>query len=168
MIEEVLTRFTSYVKAEIPKNEPFDIREICAKYTTDVVSSCIFNADAQSFTKDKPEIREMGRRLMDFTGTWFIIQFTLIAACPWITKFHKFSFIPKDVSDFFINIMEQAVKLRESSNIKRDDYLAYLIDLQKKKSLANIDMAAHGVTFFTDGFETSSLAIAYMLYEVIC
>lgn len=166
LVEEVLTRFTTYVNKEIPKNEPFDIREISAKYTTDVVSSCIFNADAQSFTKDKPEIREMGRRLLDFSGIWFIIQAVLMASFPWIKKIYKFSFIPKDVSDFFINIMHQAVELRESSNIKRDDYLAYLIELKKKKSLEGIDMAAHGVTFFTDGFETSSLAIAYMLYEV--
>jgi cytochrome P450 len=133
-----------------------------------VVSSCIFNADAQSFTKDKPEIREMGRKLMDFASRTAQFKFIILILFPWITKFKKIAFVPKDANDFFINVMEQAVKLRESSNIKRDDYLAYLIDLQKKKSLANIDMAAHGVTFFTDGFETSSLAIAYMLYEVIC
>ncbi|KAG5671159.1 hypothetical protein PVAND_001372 [Polypedilum vanderplanki] len=166
LVEEVLERFKNYVHKEIPKNEPFDIREISAKFTTDVVSSCIFNADAQSFTKEKPEIREMGRKLVDFTSTFFLIQFIILSMFPWINNIYKFSFTPKDVSKFFINLMEQAVTIREKSNIKRDDYLSYLIELKKKKNLANIDMAAHGVTFFTDGFETSSLAIAYMLYEI--
>ncbi|KAG5671154.1 hypothetical protein PVAND_001367 [Polypedilum vanderplanki] len=166
LVEEVLERFKNYVHKEIPKNEPFDIREISAKFTTDVVSSCIFNADAHSFTKEKPEIREMGRKLLDFTSSGAQFKFLILTMFPWIRKFHKISFVPKAVHEFFINLMEQAVTMREKSNIKRDDYLSYLIELKKKKNLADIDMAAHGVTFFTDGFETSSLAIAYMLYEI--
>lgn len=110
----------------------------------------------------------MGRKLVDFAGAFFMIQFVLLAAFPWIKNFHKFSFIDKEVNDFFINLMDQAIALREKSGVKREDYLAYLIELKRKKSLSDIDLAAHGVTFFTDGFETSSLAIAYMLYEVIC
>jgi cytochrome P450 len=168
LIEEILNRFTSYVGKESVKNQPFDVKEISAKYTTDVVSSCIFNADAQSFTKEKPEIREMGRKLIDFLGGFAQFQVILLSIFPWINNIYKIKFVTKEVNDFFMNIMEQAVKLRESSNIKREDYLAHLIDLKKKKSLSSLEMASHAVTFFTDGFETSSLAIAYILYEVIC
>jgi cytochrome P450 len=168
LVEEVLGRFSDYVRKELDKNEPFDIREIAAKYTTDVVSSCIFNADAQSFTKEKPEIREMGRRLIGFADGSAQLKLMIIYFFPWIRKLYKLSIIPQEVTQFFIDIMEQAVALRESSNIKREDYLAYVIDLKKKKSLSKIDMAVHGVSFFSDGFETSSLAITYMLYEVIC
>ncbi|KAG5671161.1 hypothetical protein PVAND_001374 [Polypedilum vanderplanki] len=166
LVEDALKSFRNFIVKEIPKNEPFDIREILAKFTTDVVASCIIGVDAQSFTKVKPEIREMGRKYMDFTSSDVQFKMLLLTFFPWIRKFKKISIINKEVNEFFINLMEQAVTMREKSNTKRDDYLSYLIELKKKKNLADIDMAAHGVTFFTDGFETSSLAIAYMLYEI--
>jgi cytochrome P450 family 6/cytochrome P450 family 28 len=62
--------------------------------------------------------------------------------------------------------MVQAVELREKTKITRDDYLAHLINLKNKKELSELDMAAHGVTFFIDGFETSANAICHVFYEV--
>ena len=81
--------------------------------------------------------------------------------------------------------MFQAIGHREKEKIKRDDYLAFLISLRNKKQITEMDMAAHGVTFFIgerkktilnveiissslflDGFETSSNAITCALYEV--
>ncbi len=61
--------------------------------------------------------------------------------------------------------MFQAIELREKTKINRDDYLAFLIGLKNKREISELDMAAHGVTFFIDGFETSSVALAHVLYE---
>lgn len=74
--------------------------------------------------------------------------------------------IPKDVEHFFINIMNQAVKYRIEKKVTREDYLAHLIALKNKKEVSDVDIAAHGVTFFIDGFETLSIAIAHTFYEV--
>lgn len=161
-----MTRFSTYINQQIKKgDEPLDAREISAKYTTDVVSSCIFNADAQSFTKENPEIRAVGKKLMDFTPL-LQVQFIVITMFPFVKHIWKLRFVPKSVEVFFTNLMHQAVEIREETKINRDDYLAYLISLRKKKGLSELDMAAHGVSFFIDGFETSSLAIAHALYEV--
>lgn len=184
LVEEVLTRFTKYINDESKTSKPLDAREVCAKFTTDVVSSCIFNADAQSFTKDKPEIREMGRRLLS-TTPFFTIMFVLYSLIPSLRNVYKIKFVPADVEEFFKNVMFQAIGHREKEKIKRDDYLAFLISLRNKKQITEMDMAAHGVTFFIgerkktilnveiissslflDGFETSSNAITCALYEV--
>jgi cytochrome P450 len=149
LVEEVLNRFTKHINDELKNDnkEPFDAREICAKYTTDVVSSCIFNADAQSFTKDKPEIREMGRRIMQFSPflTFIFIAYSIF---PGLMKVYKAKMVHKDVEDFFTNLMYQAVEQREKHPVNRDDYLAYLISMRNKKQFSELDMAAHGVTFF--------------------
>lgn len=149
LVEEVLNRFTKYVKDNLKdgKTDPFDTREICAKFTTDVVSSCIFNADAQSFTKEKPEIREMGRKIMQ-PDSFITFIFVLYAIFPSLIKVHKIKMVKKEVEVFFTNLMQQAVEHREKNNIKRDDYLAYLIGMRNKKQFSELDMAAHGVTFF--------------------
>lgn len=148
MVEEVLKRFKKYINDELKtKNEPFEAREICAKFTTDVVSSCIFAADAQSFTKEKPEIREMGRKIMQFSPL-VTFMFILYSIFPFTMKIFKLQMVSQEICDFFSNLMYQAIRYREKNNVQRDDYLAYLISLRNKKQLTELDMAAHGVSFF--------------------
>lgn len=149
LVEEVLNRLTKYINDELSKGntEPFDAREICAKFTTDVVSSCVFDADAQSFTKEKPEIREMGRNIMQF-GPFLNFIFIIYSIFPSLAKVRKISMVSREIEIFFSDLMSQAVKQREKNNVKRDDYLAYLIGLREKKNFSELDMAAHGVTFF--------------------
>ena len=56
--------------------------------------------------------------------------------------------MPQDVQDFFVYLMEEAIKYRDSNSINRDDFLAHIISLKKKKEMSEIEMVAHGVTFF--------------------
>lgn len=163
-VEDVSNRMKQYI-AQHTTQGPIETRELCAKYTTDVVSSCIFAADAQSFTKEKAEIREMGRKLLE-PNFQVVLMFLLIGIMPALKKIIKISFVPKDIERFFTNLMENAVNYREKNNEKRVDYLDHLISLRSKKQLSTLDMAAHGVTFFIDGFETSSLAMCFTLYEL--
>ena len=149
LVDEVLGRLSKYINDEIKKKnkEPFDAREICAKFTADVVSSCIFNADAQSFTKENPEIRTMGAKFFQFGAfeTFMMVLYTLI---PSLYKMFTPKMVKQEVEDFFTNLMYQAIDIREKNKIQRDDYLAYLISMKNKKQLTELDMAAHGVTFF--------------------
>lgn len=163
IIEDVGSRMTKYIKQK--GTSALDTRELTAKFTTDVVSSCIFDTDAESFTNERAEIREMGRKLLDNSFMFFITA-VFIGVMPNLAKLLKVGLIPKQVEKFFTNLMTQAVKHREANGIKRVDYLEHLISLRKKKDISELDMAAHGVTFFIDGFETSSIAMAFILYEL--
>lgn len=166
LMDEVCVRMTEYINTNLKNNEcSLDTKELMAKYTTDVVSNCVFAIDAQSFSKDKPEIREMGRRIMDFNLSAQIILL-VTTFLPSVKKFYKFTFVPRDVEDFFIRIMKDAIQHRKQNNIERNDYLDHLLSLQEKKQISEIDMAGHGVSFFADGFETSSLVMAYCLYDL--
>ncbi|EDS36419.1 cytochrome P450 26B1 [Culex quinquefasciatus] len=163
IIEDVGTRMTKYVKQK--GKTALDTRELTAKFTTDVVSSCIFDTDAESFTNEKAVIREMGRKLLDNSFSFFLIAM-FIGVMPTLAKLLNVGLIPKSVEKFFTNLMSEALKHREQKGIKRVDYLEHLISLRNKKNISELDMAAHGVTFFIDGFETSSIAMAFVLYEV--
>ena len=149
LIEDVTKKLKQYILTENNKNtqEPFDAREICAKYTTDVVSNCVFAVDAESFTKENPEIRAAGKRLFE-PSLKAIIVFTIFFIMPSIKKFLTFKVVPQDVVDFFVSLMHQALRYRKDNKIDRDDYLGYLISLQQKKQLTPVDMAAHAVSKF--------------------
>lgn len=165
LIDDVQARMVNYVHQQLKLKEPLEARELCAKFTIDVVSNAIFGIDAQSFTKENPEIREMGRKLLAPSGV-FVFKMFAISALPILKRFLNMRFTAPDVEKFFINLMDQALRYREDNNVQREDFLDYLIQLRNKKDIKNIDMAAHTISFFTDGFETSSIAIAHVLYEV--
>ena len=140
LIQDVTDRMVKYIATESKKSDPFDARELSAKFTTDVVSNCIFGIDAESFTKEKPEIREMGRRLIAPTTKIFIFMF-LSESFPVLRKYLKIQFMPLDVREFFVNLMQQALKYREEKNIQREDFLDHVIQLRNKKNISELEMA---------------------------
>lgn len=142
-------------------NLNFQNFQLAAKFTTDVVSSCIYGVDAKSFTGEKSIIREMGSKIFE-PNVKLIIYFVLLQVFPFIKKIYQMKIVSKSVESFFIRLMEDAIKLREERKIERDDYLNYLLQLKEKKNLPNIDVVAHTITFFLDGFETSSIQIAHV------
>lgn len=130
------------------------------------MSSAIYGVDSKAFSDDEESvIRKMGTKLFEFDYK-FIIYFLAIQMFPFINRFYTMSLVPKSIEKFFTQLMDDAIKMRESSGVERDDYMGYLLQLGKRKNLQHIDMAAHTLTFFLDGYETSSLVIAHILYQL--
>ena len=74
-----------------------------------------------------------------------MIVFILFFMMPFIKKLITIKIVPVEIEKFFMNLMNDALKYRQENNIDRDDYLGYLISLQKKKGLTPVDMTAHAV-----------------------
>lgn len=123
--------------------------------------------DAKSFTGVEGEdvVRQMGKKLLSF-GFFDIAYFMVSTTFPIVKKIYQLPLIPKQVEAFFTNLMSMAVKFRLDNKIERTDYLDHLLQLKKKKNISDLDIAAHGVTFFLDGFETSSNVMSFMLYTL--
>jgi cytochrome P450 len=166
LVEEVQGQMVKYINEKISTQKtPFDARELCTLYTIDVVAKAIYGIDAKSFVGDKSEIREIVRRLFAPSGL-FILKMFMVASLPFLKNFFNMRFTPVDIEHFFINLMKDSISYREKNNVKRDDFLDYLLTLKAKKGLQEIDMASHTISFFTDGTETSANAISHTLYEV--
>lgn len=163
ILENVCQKMSAYARTEIRIGEPFDAKELAAKFTIDVVSCCIYGIDSKAFTNDYCQLRDYGGQVLK-PSTKVLIYFTAITALPFLSKIWKVPFCAKHVEDYFIDLMNDAVALRLRSKIERNDYLNYLLELKQKKNISNIDMAAHTMTFLIDGFDTSSSLIAHALY----
>uniref|UniRef100_A0A1B0D380 Cytochrome P450 n=1 Tax=Phlebotomus papatasi TaxID=29031 RepID=A0A1B0D380_PHLPP len=163
VIEDVCERMKKYIIKE--NKQAIECREMSAKFTTDVVSSCIFGVDAGSFAGGNAPIREMGKRILNFSPR-LMLYFLLVQLVPAFKKFFKISLVEKVVETFFVGIMKDAIDLRKRNKIDRTDYLHYLLELQERKKLTELDMVAHAITFFLDGFETSSIVLSFTLYEL--
>lgn len=144
-----------YIKREIAvdKMKAFNSRDISARYTCDTICSCTFGNEAHSFTEEKPFFFEKGRELI--RGVANSIQ-SLI----------PIKMLPGDIEQFFIDIAKEAIRCRKENNIKQDDFLSYTIALKERKGMDDLDAAAHCVTMFLDGYETTSVTMHQALYEL--
>lgn len=145
----------NFINSEITKDHAraFDSRDISARYTCDTICSCTFGTEAQSFTSENPFFYEKGRQLI--RGVASSIQ-SLI----------PIKMLPGEIEQFFIELAKDAIKYRKDNNIQQDDFLSYTIALKEKKGMDDLDAAAHCVTMFLDGYETTSVTLHQALYEL--
>jgi cytochrome P450 len=80
-----------------------------------------------------------------------------------------FRFTPKDVEEKLENIVSQTLKYRDENNVVRNDFLHILHQMMKEckdGSFTSIDVTAHAAGFFGDGYETSSVVMHFILYQL--
>lgn len=163
LIENVCGRLTTFINECM--DEPVDVRDLSTKFTTETVSSCVLGIEANTLQKEAVELSKMSKRLSR-PSAMAIIKIVMTSVVPHLKRVLKVQFVDDDVNAFFMNLFGQAFDYRTRNKIVRDDYLDYLITLQKKKGFSHVDLAGHLITFFSDGMETSSLLIAFALFEV--
>lgn len=144
-----------YITKEI-KEKPsriFAARDFTTRYTCDVISSCLYGVDAQSFSSESPQMFVYAKKFLKG------IMNSLVA--NWPSKM-----LTDDVTKFFMNLTKQSIALRLKNNIDQDDFLAQMIALQQSKGLKDIDVAAHCLTIYLNSFETSAITFQNALYEL--
>ncbi|XP_046385905.1 cytochrome P450 6k1-like [Ischnura elegans] len=192
LIGEVCNNLRAYLSknsdAAGPAGYEVELKDICARYTTDVVASVAFGLQCDSINNPENEFRKMGKKFMQpspYNALMFLILFEL----PWLNKILQIPFVPVVVSNFFRSIVASVVERREKEGVPRRDYLQELIDLWKEGKLdpdmkdaeckkireAKIlkddrdeldDLTAQALGFFADGSETSSMLLAFALFEM--
>lgn len=73
---------------------------------------------------------------------------------------------PKEPVDFLHKVFIETIKQREKSGAQRNDYVQLLLKLKESASLTIDEMSAEAFIFFSGGFETSSTALTFCLYEL--
>ncbi|XP_073846685.1 probable cytochrome P450 6a21 [Musca autumnalis] len=148
-----------------------EIKELLARFTTDVIGKCAFGLECNSLKDPNAEFRIMGKRsLNERRHGRFVTGF--VQAFPTLAKKMNMRMVPDDVHNFFMRIVRETVAYREENNIKRNDFLSILIDLKNGEgkadgvSLSLEEMAAQAFVFFLGGFETSSSTMGFALYEL--
>lgn len=97
-------------------------------------------------------------------------------SCQDLCRTLNIQITPKRIQDFFLRIVDEAVEYREKNKIRRNDYFDMLLQLKNVGKLEG-DVTNHGKISYTDltaacfvffvaGFETSSTALSYALYEL--
>nr|CAD7444537.1 unnamed protein product [Timema bartmani] len=158
------SEMNAYVSPIANSQDSLEIKELIAKYTTDIIGTCAFGLQFNSLKNPDSEFRAMGRKVLTSSATKKA-KILLIKALPFLAEVFNISFFDMEASNFFLNAVNDTVEHREKNNISRSDFLQLLIQL-KNKELNDGLLAAQCFVFFLAGFETSSTTVSFCLYEL--
>ncbi|KAL0270234.1 UNVERIFIED_CONTAM: hypothetical protein PYX00_007706 [Menopon gallinae] len=184
------------LKKPAETGECVEVKDVLARYATDVISSCAFGMETNSLQNPKSEFREFGKKIFkaDFKSVFINM---ILVNFPKFMKLFGLKLVPKDISDFFIGAVRDNIEYRERTNTKRNDFLQLLIQLMRTGKIEDIQLmrtgkiedvdktpidgltdeelvqkfslneaAAQCFIFFLAGFDTSSTAMSFGLYEM--
>lgn len=149
--------------------EPVDIKDVFACFTIDVIGSCAFGLECNAFKEKDSPFKYYGKRIIEPTMAENLVS--LIHFCfPGTAKTLRMRSISKDISTFFLKLVNDTVSFREKNNFRRNDFLQLLVDMKNgvdgDDTLTIEEVAAQVFIFFLGGFETSSSTGAFCLYEL--
>lgn len=159
------------VLEEESANNPIDVKDISARFTTDVIGNCAFGIDCNSLKDPNTEFRVKGKRLFNLTVPEMLRNFF---GCffPDAMRYLGVRLLPKEATDFFWNVIKENAAYRRKTGTRRNDAFQLLLDMLKddvkddENGLTFAEVAAQAFIFFVAGFETSSSLMSFALLEL--
>uniref|UniRef100_A0A0A9Z5T4 Putative cytochrome P450 6a13 n=1 Tax=Lygus hesperus TaxID=30085 RepID=A0A0A9Z5T4_LYGHE len=155
-VEEVKDELIAYLNNNLGKK--FETQELCARFTTDIVSSCVFGIKTTSHTDESSEFRKRSEHILD--NTWRMLMWQV---APKLVDMLKIPLLDKISHNYFYNLVKSVVEMRKEKNLSRADFIQNLID-EKNENFSLMDMTAQTMTFFIDGFASSATEMSFMLF----
>jgi cytochrome P450 family 6 len=166
-IVDVGQKFGEAMCTAIVDNGEIEMKDILARFTTDVIGTCAFGLDCNSLEDPNAEFRLMGRRVFEQPRNVAIKQFFIATFKDLSRKLH-IKQTQDDVSAFFMNAVRDTIAYREENKIQRNDFMNLLIEMKNNAAdpISIEEVAAQAFIFFLAGFETSSTTMSFALYEL--
>ncbi|KAH8320582.1 hypothetical protein KR067_005690 [Drosophila pandora] len=156
------------VCGELAENSMCGILEVgglMARYTSDVIGRCAFGVDCNGLRNPEAEFAVMGRRTFSERRHSKLVDL-FIESFPNLARRLRFCQIHQDITDFYVGIVRETVRMREEQGIVRNDFMNLLIEMKQRGELTLEEIAAQAFIFFAAGFDTSASTLGFALYEL--
>uniref|UniRef100_A0A182W6V2 Cytochrome P450 n=1 Tax=Anopheles minimus TaxID=112268 RepID=A0A182W6V2_9DIPT len=176
-VTAVAEQFDKCMTEEIRHSSVVEMKDLLARFTTDVIGSVAFGLECNSLKDPDAKFRVMGRKVFE-ASRYRALKVFLAAQFPEIARAFHVTLTPPDISDFFMGVVKDTIAFRRSNNVQRNDFMTLLMKVMKeqvesgtvdgdqKDHLTMDDIAAQAFVFFLAGFETSSTTMSFCLYEL--
>jgi cytochrome P450 family 28 len=169
-LEDTSQRISKFIDSQpnATNGQGYEAKELCKRYTLNNVASCAFGLEGKCFEEDNSEFQQIAQQFMT-PETWSTVKIFLMSLFPFLTNFISVKFTAKSVEEKVTNIVSQTLRYRERNNVVRNDYLHILMQLKetsKDYDFTDVDVTAHAAGFIADGYESSSVVMSFLLYEL--
>nr|NP_001352309.1 cytochrome P450 6k1-like [Cyphomyrmex costatus] len=155
------------------KGQIIDVKDISSKLTMDVISSTAYGLDVNTFKDSNLNFQKYGK--MIFKNNYVrALEMLAIFFLPDIVRIARLKVFGAETTVFLRKLFWEVITKRMDSGEKRHDLIDILIELKKNSHDDRIedfefdgdDLMAQAASFFSAGFDTSSVPVAFTLYEL--
>ncbi|XP_035895858.1 cytochrome P450 6g1-like isoform X2 [Anopheles stephensi] len=151
-----------------------EFKELCARFTTDVIASTFFGMQANCLKDEHSEFRYYGRKIFDY-GPARGLTMASFFFMPELVPYLRLKLFPRDTEAFLKTIIEQEIARRERTGESRGDFIDSMIALKNNNATLGVTekiplkgdiLVAQAATFYMASFETTSSVLSFALYEL--
>uniref|UniRef100_A0A182PYV2 Uncharacterized protein n=1 Tax=Anopheles epiroticus TaxID=199890 RepID=A0A182PYV2_9DIPT len=181
-ILEVAERLGQYVSDHTHQDKQLEMKDVLARYTTDVIGTCAFGIECNTLKNPDSEFLKYGNKVFEQKVST-MIKIILVMLGRKLFSTFTLKIIDAEVESFFMKLVRETVEYREANNVKRNDFMNLLLQIKNTGRLAEAEedgpvekgrevgmtmneLAAQVFIFFLAGFETSSTTMNFCLYEL--
>ncbi|KAJ8937029.1 hypothetical protein NQ314_012112 [Rhamnusium bicolor] len=132
-INNIGLRMNQYIRKNLGQHEA---KEICAKFSTDVIAKCAFGINSHCFDDEDAQFRKVGRSIFDFRWRNAINQTAYFFMQGWANLLHL-NFVDKWATTYLKDVFWSVIKQREETNMKGNDLIDIIVDMRKNKGLCD-------------------------------
>ncbi|CAO1432976.1 unnamed protein product [Diamesa hyperborea] len=174
-VVDISVKMIEHINEEVKKPE-FEMKELLAQFTTDVIGNVAFGLEMNSMKDPNSMFRKMGRKVFE-TPPLRTMKVLFLSTFRKLAIKLGLKITQTDVSDFFLKSIRETVDYREANDVQRNDFMNLLLQIKNKgkinddkgESIGTLsfnELAAQCFLFFLAGFETSSTTMTFALYEL--
>lgn len=137
------------VEELIPNECGIDIKNVCARFTADVIGSCGFGLECNAMKDEASEMLRMGD-FFDIRDLRTRINFFFVNVFPNFAKKFHLKLTPAFISDFFMRVIRETYDFRLNNEVNRNDFMALLMQIQKYGKLKDDENESVGTLTFNE------------------
>lgn len=183
-------------EAKSGKRLEFEMKDTLSRFANDVIATVAFGIKVDSMRERENDFYVKGKQMVNFQSIFVLLKFLLMRAMPKTAVKLGIDFIDKDLASYFRGVITDNMKQRDAHGIVRNDMIHMLMEVQKGalkhqkeeqdtkdagfatveestvgKSLhsrvwTENELIAQCFLFFLAGFETVSVAMTFLAYEL--
>ncbi|CAG9823198.1 unnamed protein product [Phaedon cochleariae] len=165
VLEKNVERMMSYLDNQMKTSTCFEAKEIFVRLMLDNVAACALGIQGKCFDEPYSEVRKMADHFF-FSKGITSLKFIIIFNLPPLSKFLRLKVVSRDVEDKLLDIVKTTLQYRKENNIVINDILDSIAQISATQNVTELDITSHIATFFTNAFETSSLTMSFLIYEL--
>lgn len=167
LMKRAADRMVAYLKEK--NGHAAEVLEFTGYYTIDNVVACAYGFEPNAFSD--PEngfVKHATSKL--FTSSSLANLSALFF--PKLAEYLSLRIVSKHAEEFFISMVKSVVQHKENSEMAQKDLISLLMKYnqrqldENKPGLSDLEFAGHSMTFYLDGYETSSSELSFMLLEL--